>query len=116
MAAVASEGAGTVRVAAFASAARRLLPRIWGGPVSLRLIEQEPDLALTSVHRREVDIAVVHSYSLVPRDIPPRCEERVLLEEPVLLAAAGQVSRRFAWPTSRTSRGWCRRRTCRATR
>lgn len=91
MAAVASEGAGTVRVAAFASAARQLLPRIWGGPVSLRLVEQEPDLALASVHRREVDIAVVHSYSLVPRDIPPRCEERVLLEEPVLLAAAGRA-------------------------
>ncbi|SFW84405.1 LysR family transcriptional regulator [Amycolatopsis australiensis] len=91
LAAVAENGTGTVRVAAFASAARQLLPRVWDGPVSLRLVEQEPDAALASLRRRDVDIAVVHSYSLLPRDIPPRCEERMLVEEPVLLATARPV-------------------------
>lgn len=88
LAAVAGNGSGTVRVAAFASAARRLLPRVWAGPISLRLVEQEPDAALESLRRQDVDIAIVHSYSLLPRTIPPRCEERVLIEDPVLLASA----------------------------
>ena len=88
LAAVAGNGSGTVRVAAFASAARGLVPRVWSGPVSLRLVVQEPAAALESLRRQDVDIAIVHSYSLLPRDIPPRCEERVLLEEPVLLASS----------------------------
>jgi DNA-binding transcriptional LysR family regulator len=88
LAAVAGNGSGTVRVAAFASAARGLVPRAWGGPVSLRLVVQEPAAALESLRRQDVDIAIVHSYSLLPRDTPPRCEERVLLEEPVLLASS----------------------------
>lgn len=73
-------------MAAFASAARQLLPRAWGGPVSLRLVEQEPDAALGALLRQDVDIAVVHGYSLLPREIPPRCAERILLEDLVLLA------------------------------
>ena len=76
---------GTVRIAAFASAARNLLPRIWP-ETTLRLIEQEPERSLESLQRQEVDIAVVHSYSLLPRPIPIRCEERPILEDPVLLA------------------------------
>ncbi|GAB3144022.1 LysR family transcriptional regulator [Amycolatopsis stemonae] len=89
LAEVTENGSGTVRVAAFASAARALLPRAWGGPVSLRLLVQEPGTALESLRRQDVDIAVVHSYSLLPRDVPSRFEERALLEDPVLLAMAG---------------------------
>lgn len=85
-AAAGNGGTGTVRVAAFASAARQLLPRAWAGPVSLRLVEQEPDVALESLRRQDVDVAVVHSYSLLPREIPPRFAERALLDDPVLLA------------------------------
>ncbi|MCR6483768.1 LysR family transcriptional regulator [Amycolatopsis sp. OK19-0408] len=88
LAEVAENGSGTVRVAAFASAARQLMPRVWAGPVSLRLAVEEPGAALESLRRQDVDVAVVHSYSLLPRDMPPRCEERLLLEEPVLLASA----------------------------
>jgi DNA-binding transcriptional LysR family regulator len=91
-AAAGTGGPATVRVAAFASAARRLLPRAWAGPVSLRLVEQEPDAALESLRRQEVEIAVVHSYSLLPRDIPPRCDERPLLADPVWLAADPALS------------------------
>ncbi|MEU8634013.1 LysR family transcriptional regulator [Amycolatopsis sp. NPDC048633] len=78
---------GTVRLAAFASASRQLLPRMWSS-VSLRLAVQEPETALASLRREEADIAVVHSYSLLPRDLPPRCEDRMLLAEPVLLATS----------------------------
>lgn len=83
-----SNGSGTVQVAAFASASRQLLPGAWTGPVSLRLLVQEPDTALESLRRQDVDIAVVHSYSLLPRILPPRFEERALLEDPVLLAVS----------------------------
>ncbi|UOZ05183.1 LysR family transcriptional regulator [Amycolatopsis sp. WQ 127309] len=80
MAAVSENGGtGTVRLAAFASAARQLLPAAWAGlreagTVSLRLVQEEPDDALESLRRQDVDIALVHSYSLLPRSIPPRCE------------------------------------------
>ncbi|WP_328456328.1 LysR family transcriptional regulator [Amycolatopsis sp. NBC_00438] len=92
MAAVSGNGGtGTVRLAAFASAARQLLPAAWAalreaGTVSLRLVQEEPDDALESLRRQDVDIALVHSYSLLPRSIPPRCEDRRLLADPVLLA------------------------------
>lgn len=86
-------GTGTVRVAAFPSAARALVPRAWvalrdhpAGPVALRLVEQEPDEAVAALVRREVDIAVAHSYSLLPRNLPTSAEQRRLLDDPVLLA------------------------------
>lgn len=94
--AVRGGGHGMVRVAAFASAARTLIAPIWqrvldpdeGADVSLELelVEQEPDVALESLRRREVDVAVVHAYTVLPRDFPSGCEETKLLEEPVLLA------------------------------
>ena len=87
---------GVVRVAAFASAARTLLPALWrrlaapddgGQPaLSLHLVEQEPDLALKSLRRRETDLALVHSYTVLPRDFPAGCDHEVLLHDPVLLA------------------------------
>ncbi|MEV5719355.1 LysR family transcriptional regulator [Amycolatopsis mediterranei] len=92
MAAVSENGGtGTVRLSSFASAARQLLPSAWAGlreagTVSLRLVQEEPDDALESLRRQDVDIALVHGYSLLPRSIPPRCEDRRLLEDPVLLA------------------------------
>ncbi|MFI9611978.1 LysR family transcriptional regulator [Streptomyces sp. NPDC052023] len=89
-------GHGIVRVAAFASAARTLVAPIWrrileadeGADVSLELelVEQEPGAALESLRRRDVDVAVVHGYTVLPRDFPSGCEETKLLEEPVLLA------------------------------
>lgn len=82
---------GAVRLAAFPSAARALLPAVWRRigeetALSLHLIEQEPDAALESLRRRDVDIALVHTYSLLPRELPAGCERRPLLDDPVLLA------------------------------
>ncbi|MFD9003277.1 LysR family transcriptional regulator [Streptomyces sp. NPDC059582] len=89
-------GRGTVRVAAFSSAARKLIAPVWarilaagegaGATPALELVEQEPDHALEALRRREVDLAVVHGYTVLPRDFPAGCEQTKLLEEPVLLA------------------------------
>lgn len=92
---------GQVRVAAFPSAARVLLPTVWRelaqDPdqwIELRLAEHEPEAAVTALRRGEADIAVVHAYSLLPRDRPPGCEQHHLLDDPVLLAVSPQVAAR----------------------
>jgi DNA-binding transcriptional LysR family regulator len=86
-------GRGLVRVAAFPSAARVLLPQVWRRLAqdperapSLRIVECEPDLAVDALRSREADIALVHAYSLLPRDLPPGCEQHRLMDDPVLLA------------------------------
>lgn len=84
---------GTVRIAAFPSAARVLLPRVWrlldgdeGGRPELRIAEHEPDAATSALRHGAADVAIVHAYSLLPRDLPPGCEAHRLADEPVLLA------------------------------
>ncbi|MFE2968390.1 LysR family transcriptional regulator [Streptomyces sp. NPDC059340] len=93
---------GTVRISAFASAARTLVPPLFerlAGPdptpdhgigaardLSLRLSVQEPDEALDELHKRSTDLALVHSYTVLPRSVPAAWEQTVLMEEPVLLA------------------------------
>ncbi|MFF8024446.1 LysR family transcriptional regulator [Streptomyces sp. NPDC007896] len=93
---------GTVRISAFASAARTLVPPLFerlAGPdlapdhgigaardLSLRLFVQEPDEALDELHKRSTDLALVHSYTVLPRSVPAAWEQTVLMEEPVLLA------------------------------
>ncbi|WP_433143591.1 LysR family transcriptional regulator [Actinomadura nitritigenes] len=85
---------GIVRIAAFPSAARALVAPLWrrlaetdASPApSLRLSVVEPDEALDQLRKRSTDLAVVHSYTVLPRDFPAACEQAVLMEEPVLLA------------------------------
>jgi DNA-binding transcriptional LysR family regulator len=84
---------GRVRVAAFPSVARTVLPGLWPDPDAaggaeaplVELVEHEPDQAEAALARHEVDLAVTHSYSLLPRPLPPGCERRDLFEEPVFL-------------------------------
>jgi DNA-binding transcriptional LysR family regulator len=82
---------GTVRFAAFPSAARVLLPRVWrllgedGDRPELRIAEHEPEAATSALRHGEADVAIVHAYSLLPRDLPPGCEAHRLADEPVLL-------------------------------
>ncbi|MGW2425867.1 LysR family transcriptional regulator [Streptomyces sp. NPDC001709] len=84
---------GTVRIAAFASAARTLIPQLWPEPhapqdprtPSLHVIECEPDNAELALRQHHIDIAVTHSYSLLPRPLPAGCEQRSLGHEPVYL-------------------------------
>lgn len=86
-------GRGLARVAVFPSAARVLIPRVWqaltrGDAASpdLRIAECEPGPATESLRAGDADLAVVHAYSLVPRDLPNGCERHHLMDEPVLLA------------------------------
>ncbi|MEV5387970.1 LysR family transcriptional regulator [Streptomyces sp. NPDC052721] len=91
-----------VRIAAFSTAARVLLPRLWPDPhlasaydaPLVHLVEHEPHAAEKALRRHEVDIAVTHTYSLLPRPLPPGCEQRPLFEEPVhLLLHAADAAR-----------------------
>lgn len=79
---------GTVRIAAFPSAARVLVSRLWSHQElpTLRLVEQEPEFSVQALVNRDVDVAVVHDYTLLPRELPGACEVLPLLREPVLLA------------------------------
>ncbi|MEU6040657.1 LysR family transcriptional regulator [Actinomadura sp. NPDC047616] len=94
LAALQSGRHGIVRITAFASAARTLIPPLWqrladtdaAPALSLRLSVQEPDEALDELRKRSTDLALVHSYTVLPRSFPAACEQAVLMEEPVLLA------------------------------
>ncbi|MFG2224993.1 LysR substrate-binding domain-containing protein [Streptomyces sp. NPDC048644] len=54
--------------------------------MTLQLVEQGPEIALVGLRKREIDLAPVHGYTVLPRDFPPGCEEAKLLDAPVLLA------------------------------
>jgi hypothetical protein len=54
--------------------------------LTLHLVEQEPDVALESLRKRETDLVVAHSYSLLLRNLPAGCEQHPLMDDPVLLA------------------------------
>ncbi|MUN39364.1 LysR family transcriptional regulator [Actinomadura litoris] len=94
LAALRSGRHGIVRITAFASAARALVAPLWqrlagtdaASALSLRLSVQEPDQALDELRKRSTDLALVHSYTVLPRSFPAACEQTVLMEEPVLLA------------------------------
>ncbi|MEV4256681.1 LysR family transcriptional regulator [Spirillospora sp. NPDC049652] len=94
LAALQSGRHGMVRITAFPSAARTLVPRLWqrladadaASDLSLRLSVREPDDALEELQKRSTDLALVHSYTVLPRSFPAACEQTVLMEEPVLLA------------------------------
>ncbi|WP_306313996.1 LysR family transcriptional regulator [Streptomyces hydrogenans] len=85
---------GIVRITAFASAARTLVVPLWqrladtdtAPELSLRLSVREPDQALDELHKRSTDLALVHSYTVLPRSFPAAYEQTLLMEEPVLLA------------------------------
>ncbi|WOP13577.1 LysR family transcriptional regulator [Streptomyces cyaneofuscatus] len=93
LAALQSGRHGIVRITAFASAARTLIAPLWqrlvdtdaAPALALRLSVQEPEDALDELRKRSTDLAVVHSYTVLPRSFPASCEQAVLLEEPVLL-------------------------------
>ncbi|MFF5402942.1 LysR family transcriptional regulator [Streptomyces misionensis] len=94
LAALQSGRRGIVRITAFASAARTLIAPLWqrladtdpAPELSLRLSVQEPDKALDELHKRSTDLALVHSYTVLPRSFPAAYEQALLMEEPVLLA------------------------------
>ncbi|TWP51106.1 LysR family transcriptional regulator [Lentzea tibetensis] len=84
---------GAVRLGAFVSAASSLLPRAirslraaHGDDVELLVHEMEPEASLPALRRGEIDIAIVHAYNIMPRDVPVSCESHELLTEQVCVA------------------------------
>jgi DNA-binding transcriptional LysR family regulator len=83
---------GVVRVGAFVSVAA-LLPRViqvlrsaHGSDVELFVHEMEPEASLSALRRGDIDIAVIHSYNIMPRDLPTSCEAFELFVEPMNVA------------------------------
>lgn len=119
---------GAVRVAAFPSAARVLLPLVWPEPGAdaprLHLVEHEPDAADEALRQRTVDVAVTHAYSLLPGRCR-RAASSVISSTNrwswrcIPIRRSGTVSRRATRrtsPRSRRRRGWCPAPTPPATR
>jgi DNA-binding transcriptional LysR family regulator len=83
---------GTVRLAAFPTAAATLVARAWprlaaaAPSVNLELTELEPNDSLPALRRDQLDIAVAHEYDLLPRPLDPFYERHELLADPVLAA------------------------------
>lgn len=91
---------GTVTVAAFATAARGLLPpalrtlRADYPRLSVRLAELEPTEAIPALCRADVDVAVVQDWIQAPLDLPDGLSRRHLLDDP--LDVAVPAGHRFA--------------------
>ncbi|GAB2831521.1 LysR family transcriptional regulator [Actinoallomurus bryophytorum] len=102
---------GTVRIGAFPSAARAVVSRLWSATPadgvrqapSLRLVEQEPELSIAALMRNDVDLAVVHAYTLLPRDLPA-CDATHLLDDQVVLALHPADAARRGLETGRPAR------------
>src|ERR1700750_871569 len=75
---------GRYRVAAFPSAARTLVADAWTiihadpAGVDLVLTTPEPEQALTLLVAGDTDLALVHGYSNIPRDLPDGIESEPL--------------------------------------
>jgi DNA-binding transcriptional LysR family regulator len=81
---------GHYRIAAFPSAARTILLDTWTTlakerTLTVELITLEPEGAVDAVLAGTVDVAVVHSYTNVPRHLPAGMNSRPLGVEPVWL-------------------------------
>lgn len=83
---------GHYRVAAFPSAARTIVADTWsalladGSGLEMTLTTPEPEAALAALTAGETDLAVVHSYSNVPRSFPDGVAAAPLAAEPIWLA------------------------------
>lgn len=89
-----TEITGTVRLAAFPTAAATLIPDMWrrvhaerGMRLQLHFTEMDSEDSISALQRAEIDLAVVEAYDgLLPRALPAECERHHLHEEPVLVA------------------------------
>lgn len=88
-----SGSVGTYTLTAFPSAARTFVAdacrrMVEGGSsaIELHLTTLEPEAALEALSRGKADLAVVHAYSNVPREVPRGVVVRTLGTEPVWLA------------------------------
>jgi DNA-binding transcriptional LysR family regulator len=115
---------GVVRVAAFPTVITALVAPTLAvlasalPDVDVRLTEVEPDEAIRLLTAGAIDMALIHSYDLVARSLPPRASVTQLLDDPMLVALpAGHRAaradvvkltslRRDRWITPGTA-SWC---------
>ncbi|MFF4804127.1 LysR family transcriptional regulator [Streptomyces sp. NPDC001351] len=88
--------AGRLTIAAFASAARGLMPAVLADlaarhpTLDARLSEIDPHLSVDLVAKGAVDLAVVHDWDIAPLPVPPGVEHAVIGEDrSTLLVPAG---------------------------
>ena len=85
---------GTVRIAAFPTAARSLLPQALAGlreahpGLEPALVEAEPEASLSAVGLGTVDAAVAHEYDLFPDRDTQTLHRTELLTDPLFLVSA----------------------------
>ncbi|WP_200207906.1 LysR family transcriptional regulator [Micromonospora coerulea] len=83
---------GAVRIGAFPSAVRTLLPATLvtlardHPALDLMVTELDPVAVPAALRERRLDVALVHDYDIVPSEPDPALDTVPLLEEPVLLA------------------------------
>lgn len=94
-----AEVSGTVRIAAFPSAAAALVPGAWtalaarhGTRLRLRLTEMDPSDGLTALRRGEVELTLAHAYDFLPAALPPGCERYELATDPVVAALPARTA------------------------
>ncbi|MHC5699959.1 LysR family transcriptional regulator [Streptomyces sp. PKU-MA01144] len=79
--------AGRLTIAAFASAARGLLPEVLADlavrhpAMDARLSEVDPHLSVGMVAKGAVDLSVVHDWDVAPLSLPPGVEQAVIGED-----------------------------------
>ncbi|WP_328473931.1 LysR family transcriptional regulator [Actinoplanes sp. NBC_00393] len=92
VAAVRTGPAGPVRIGAFPSAMRALLPRalVMLGrqhpALELTLIELDPAAVPAALHDRSLDVGLLHDYDVVPAEVDPALDWVPALQEKVFLA------------------------------
>ena len=74
------------------SAGAALVPAAWQAlraeapQVRMKLVEMEAEESIPALHRRVVDIAVVHAYAIEPKPLDPAFATQPLLVDPVWVA------------------------------
>jgi DNA-binding transcriptional LysR family regulator len=93
LAALRGEVTGTVRLAAFSTMLRTIVPLTWQAVHSqhrdrLRLIvlEMEPEESLSALRDGELDLAIMHAYDSFPMNFPASYERHELMHDPIELA------------------------------
>lgn len=84
---------GTVRLAAFPTMMRTIVPLAWQAVraqhrnrLRLTVLEMEPEESLAALRGGELDLAVMHAYDTFPLELPGNCERHDLLLDPIDLA------------------------------
>lgn len=86
------QASGHVTLGCIPSASAAIVPAAWRAlhavapNVRLELVEMEAEESIPALHRRDIDVAVVHSYDLAPNPLDPTFEVAELLVDPVWVA------------------------------